>query len=224
MIPVARPEEPDQFDELTRRPGLAWLETNDYLNRRRPQNYWAWCAKPLREAFEERCGWAAMFIADGHVEHLVSWDECKRDRPQLAYEWSNYRYILPRLNSRKRSQRGLLDPYEVGPGWFRVELPSLLLVCTDEIPKCERERAQRTIDCLGLVGDRDQQIRKLRANWLQRYRLNNLNLSGLREFAPLVGQAIAELLAEADDAIEPHRRSFRDRLIAQRVAAGGRIP
>lgn len=224
MIPVARPEEPDLFDERTRRPGLAWLETHDYLNRRRPRDYWAWCAGPLRAAFEERCGWVAMYIADGHVEHLVSWSECKRDRPQLAYEWSNYRYILPRLNSRKRSLRGLLDPFEVGPGWFRVELPSLLLVCTDQIPERARERAQRTIDCLGLVGDRDPQIRTLRAKWLEKYRLNWLPLSGLKRFAPLVGQAVAELLVEGDDVIEPHRRAFRDRLIAERVAAGGRVP
>ena len=128
MIPVARPEEPDLFEERTRRPGYAWLETTEYLRRDRPRDYWSWCAEPLREAFEERCGWAAMFIADGNVEHLVSWAECKHDRPQLAYEWSNYRYVLPRLNSRKRSLRGLLDPFEVGPGWFRIELPTLLLV------------------------------------------------------------------------------------------------
>ena len=165
-----------------------------------------------------------MYIADGHVEHFVSWSECRQEDPALAYEWSNYRYILPRLNSRKRSLRDLLDPYEVGPGWFRVELPSMLLSCTDEIPENMRARARRTIDELGLVGDVDQRIRKLRAGWLRRYRLNQLSLPGLKVLAPLVGEAVERLFAAETEQLDPHRRAFRARLIADRAAAGAPVP
>jgi len=216
VIPVEPPDEPEGFEERTRRRGRAWLEKNDPLHRGRPPDYWRWCAEPLREAFRERCGWAAMYIADGNVEHFVSWDECKHEHPELAYEWSNYRYILPRLNSRKQGARHLLDPFEVGPGWFRVELPSCLMVCTDEIPPEHRARAQRTLECLGPVGDEDRKLRRLRERWLHRYRCDQLSLAGLMEFAPLVGRAVVEL-HQADPAqLEPELRAYRAQLFAER--------
>lgn len=224
MIPVERVDAPPEFEERTRGPGLAWLREKDYLHRRRPQDYWSWCADPLREAFHERCGWLAMYIADGHVEHFVSWDECKHDRPELAYEWSNYRYILPRLNSRKQHHKGLLDPFDVRPGWFRVELPSLLLVCTDLIPESLRTRAQQTIDDLGLVGRGDSRARRLRSRWLQRYRDDKLSLAGLREVAPLVGEAVADLLSAAPDDLTHELLAYRDDLARARRQAGGSVP
>lgn len=224
MIPVKRVDEPPEFDQRTRKPGRAWLQAKDYLHRSRPHDYWSWCSEPLREAFHERCGWLAMYIADGHVEHFESWDECKHERPELAYEWSNYRYILPRLNSRKQHRCGLLDPFEVRPGWFRVELPSLLLVCTDVVPQPLRARAQKTIDELGLVGRGDARVRGLRRRWLQRYRENRLSLAGLLEVAPLVGDAVAALLSAAPEALTAEQLAYRDELDHDRRTAGGSVP
>lgn len=226
MIPVAPVDEPPEFEHRTRVPGREWLGSKDYVHRSGPQDYWSWCAEPLREAFHERCGWMAMYIADGHVEHFVSWNECKHDRPELAYEWSNYRYVLPRLNSRKQHQVGLLDPFEVRAGWFRVELPSLLLVCTDAIPAPLRERAQRTIKTLGLVGRgrKGDRIRRLRRRWLQRYRDGLLSLAGLVDVAPLVGEAIAALLSANPDALSAEQLAYRDKLVSERRKAGGSVP
>lgn len=224
MIPVKRVDEPPEFEQRTRAPGREWLQAKDYLHRRRPQDYWSWCSEPLSEAFHERCGWLAMYIADGHVEHFVSWNECKHDQPELAYEWSNYRYILPRLNSRKQHRAGLLDPFEVGPGWFRVALPSLLLMCTERIPPALRARAQQTIDALGLVGRGDDRVRRLRRRWLQRYRDNHLSLAGLSTVAPLVGDAVAALLSAAPEALTPEQLAYRDELVCERRAAGGSVP
>jgi hypothetical protein len=224
VIPVKRVDEPPEFEQRTRAPGQAWLQAKDYLHRSGPQDYWSWCAEPLREAFHERCGWLAMYIADGHVEHFVSWNECKHVEPQLAYEWSNYRYILPRLNSRKQHRPSLLDPFDVGPGWFRVELPSLLLVCTEVIPEAVRVRAQATIDHLGLVGRGDDRIRGLRRRWLQRYRDGHLSLAGLSAVAPVVADAVAALLSTAPEALTPELVAYRDELVRERSAAGGSIP
>jgi hypothetical protein len=224
VIPVAPVDEPPEFEERTGGPGRAWLRTKDYLHRNRPQNYWSWCSEPLREAFHERCGWLAMYIADGQVEHLVSWDECKHERPELAYQWSNYRYVLPRLNSRKRNLSGVLDPFEVGVGWFRVELPSLLMVCTSLVPGPMRARAQRTIDELGLVGRGDSHVRRLRRRWLQRYRDGHLSLTGLRDVAPLVGDAVARLLCATPDSLTREELAYRDELVHDRRRAGGSVP
>lgn len=224
MIRVEPVEEPTEFEQRTRAPGRAWLAAKDYVHRSRPQSFWGWCQEPLREAFHERCGWLAMYVADGHVEHFVSWDECKHDHPELAYEWSNYRYILPRLNSRKRNLTGLLDPFEVGAGWFRVELPSLLLVCTDSIPEALRARAHRTIEVLGLAGRGDSNVRRLRRRWLQRYRDNHLSLAGLRSVAPLVGDAVERLLSTAPEALTRELLVYREELVRDRRRAGGSVP
>lgn len=224
MIPVEPVDEPPEFEQRTRIPGREWLAAKDYLHRSRPQSFWSWCEGPLRKAFHERCGWLAMYIADGHVEHFVSWEECKHSQPELAYEWSNYRYVLPRLNSRKRHMTGLLDPFEVGAGWFRVELPSLLLVCTESIPVAMRARAQRTIDALGLVGRGDSHVRRLRRRWLQRYREGHLSLAGLWSVAPLVGAAVERLLSMAPETLTRELLAYREELVGDRRRAGGSVP
>jgi hypothetical protein len=163
-----------------------------------------------------------MYIADGEVDHFVSWNECRHERPQLAYEWTNYRYASPRLNSRKRHARALLDPFEVQLGWFRVELPSLQLVCTEQIPVEQRARAERTLEALDLT--RGTRVRRLREGWLRRYRQNRLSLPGLLELAPLVGEAVSALLGASEATLSPELRAYRHRLITDRKHAGGRVP
>lgn len=222
MIPVRPGPEPEEFDARTRQPGLHWLEQTRGRPRPRPKSFWGWCAEPLRAVFGERCGWLAMYIHDGDVDHFVSWNECRHERPQLAYEWSNYRYASPRLNSRKRAARDLLDPFEVQLGWFRVELPSLQLVCTDAVPREHRERAERTLEVLDLV--RGTRVRRLREGWLRRYRHNRLSLEGLLELAPLVGEAVSTLLRTPDEALSDELLAYRRRLVRAREQAGGRVP
>lgn len=71
MIPVTRMPEPQGFDEHVRTPGLTWIE-----QQRRPitefPGYWRWCEPALYDAFHGRCGWAAVAITSGQVEHFVS--------------------------------------------------------------------------------------------------------------------------------------------------------
>lgn len=68
-----------------------------------------------------------MWIAEGAVEHFLS----KKNRPDLAYEWSNYRYIAGSVNGSKGTHDDkVLDPFEVQNGWFEVLVPSMQLVVT----------------------------------------------------------------------------------------------
>lgn len=108
MIPVRPAREPDRFDVACRRAGNAWLAAN--RSAPRPKPLWREFVHDLGEAFAQRCGYSAVLIQNGTVDHFQSW---KHNRA-LAYEWNNYRYADGRLNSKKQTADGaVLDPFEV---------------------------------------------------------------------------------------------------------------
>jgi hypothetical protein len=105
----------------------------------------------------------------------------------LIYEWSNYRYCSSVINSRK-GLRDVLDPYEVEDRWLEILFPSLQMVLTNTVPAHERERAERTLECLGLCND--EFIIRQRAEWLEMYELGELSREGLRRVAPLLADMV----------------------------------
>ncbi len=128
MIRVASPiAEPAAFDVECRQKGRDWL-TQQPSPPKRPHDYWSPFRDGLREGFVRRCGYFAMYMHDGAVDHFISWENCKETAPHLAYEWSNFRFIAPSLNSKKGTlDDQLLDPFEVQDDWFEVEIPSFVL-------------------------------------------------------------------------------------------------
>jgi hypothetical protein len=132
-----------------------------------------------------RCGYGAMWISSGTVDHFVSCDE---DR-HMAYEWSNYRYVEGWLNSAKSKKLSgdLLDPFEVQDGWFEIELPSLQLKLTDAVPASVRARAEYTLKHLPLRDD--ERILRTRRAWLAAYE-QGAPFWLIEEKAPLIAQAI----------------------------------
>ena len=130
MIPVPHPiPEPDDFDEKCRQAGKEWLKANPDC--KRPRDFWSPFRHALADGFSNRCGYGAMWIASGTVDHFLSVDA---DKTQ-AYEWDNYRYLDNWINSSKKNADGLLDPFAVGNGWFEILLPSMQLVLTDAVPQ-----------------------------------------------------------------------------------------
>src|SRR5262245_30183333 len=116
MIGVEPASEPPSFDERVRQPGQRWLAKGDG---RATPGYWRRAARDLRKAFHDRCGYTAMWLsAPGTVDHFVSGDE----DPTLLYEWRNLRYAAAWINSSKGALRAeeVLDPFEVGDGWFEI--------------------------------------------------------------------------------------------------------
>jgi hypothetical protein len=189
MIRVASPiPEPETFDAACRQNGRQWL--GDHPNPEgRPPDYWSPYRDDLREGFVRRCGYFAMLLPDGTVDHFISWETCKKNHPELAYEWTNFRFIAPSLNSKKGALDGqLLDPFEVQDDWFEVEIPSLVLRITDRVPVPLRDKARFTLDRLDL-----QQGRKavtLRWEWYDLFRQGHLTPEGLRRNAPMVADAV----------------------------------
>ncbi|MGK4006664.1 hypothetical protein WMF31_28850 [Sorangium sp. So ce1036] len=124
--------------------------------------------------------------APGTVDHFVSRDE---DR-SLAYEWTNFRYAAAWINRSKSALRSdqVLDPFEVGDGWFEVILPSCQMVLADRCPPELRERAQTMLKRLKL-GDGEGVV-SYRQEWYRMYCEGELSLEGLARKAPLIARAV----------------------------------
>ncbi len=119
------------------------------------------------------------------MDHFLSW----KNRPDLAYEWSNYRFASSPMNaSKQNADDAVLDPYEVGPGWFEIILPSLQMRVTDAVPAAFRAKAEFTLKRLKL---RDgETVIRWRRSWYELYLDGNLALDGLRSVAPLIAAAV----------------------------------
>jgi hypothetical protein len=190
MIRVMNPiPEPANFESDCRTPGKEWL-TNNPLSEKFP-NLWRKFQPELSEGFHDRCGWWAMRIADGHVDHFLS----KNKHRSLTYEWSNYRYIAGTVNSSKRTwDDQILDPFEIQDGWFELIIPSMQLVTTKALPAHLLVKANRTMEKLHL--DNGTKVRRNRKRWYEDFKNNKVTLEGLEEIAPLIATAVKKRQAQ----------------------------
>lgn len=195
MIPVANVEEPKVFDKEVRKPGKKWLRDNPGAIR--PKPLWSEFIAPLEEGFNSLCGYAAMLDpTGGTVDHYLSY----KNHPEQAYEWTNYRFASAVLNaSKKTADDAVLDPFEVGNGWFEIILPSLQMKLTDAVPKAHRTKAEYTLKRLKL---RDgERVIRWRRQWYDLFLSGKLNIDGLRQVAPLIAEAV-----ERQDAVAKSRK------------------
>jgi len=177
--------EPPRFEQQVRVPGTRWL-TNNPNPTTRPPDHWNRCKGELADGFKNLCAYSVMYEPVGTVDHFVSWDE---DR-SLTYEWSNYRYAAAWINSSKQNVQAqrVLDPFEIGDGWFEIILPSLQLRVSCSIPEAVRERAEFVLERLHLHDD--ERVIRQRREWYRMYQDGELTLEGLRAKAPLIAAAI----------------------------------
>ncbi|HQY63243.1 MAG TPA: hypothetical protein PK141_17705 [Polyangiaceae bacterium] len=214
MIPVVPPPEPEGFDVEVRKQGSAWLL--EHADTPRPRPLWVPYLPQLEAGFRHLCGYAAMHIEEGTVDHYRS---CSTHRA-LAYEWSNYRFASARMNSVKATADArVLDPFEVGEDWFEILLPSLQLVATERIPVADRARAAFTLRRLKL-GDGEPVLRR-RQRWYREFNEGGLSLKGLREHAPLVARAVDRRLARLDPAAFGGGRTAFERFLASEITLPG---
>lgn len=187
MIRVEKPGEPQLFDERCRQPGKKWLAEHPNGNPR-GNPLWSAFRGDLRESFHGRCGFLGHWIHRGTVDHWAS----LKNRPDLAYEWRNYRHVAGEINSAKKPDWDgkLLDPFEITGDWFEIHLPSMQLVFVGDVPDEVRARVEFTLEKLHL---RDgEEVIRTRSEWVKQYEQGNLSLAGLQYFAPLVARAIAK--------------------------------
>lgn len=183
MIPVAPIDEPPAFDVACRKAGNTWLAA--HVDAERPKDLWSPFRLALAAGFKDRCGYAGVYIASGHVDHHRAW----KTHPELAYEWRNYRYVDGWINqSKSKLGAEVLDPFEVGDGWFEIDLPGLQMRVTDRVPKEFRARAEFTLDRLHLRDD--ERVLRHRRKWLEMYEQRRILIEGLDEVAPLIAAAV----------------------------------
>lgn len=153
MIPVVFQAEPHYFHANVRTPGTAFLVVTPNPNhvQFKKANFWKHAAKEVYEAYSRICAYTCRYIEtpNGSIDHFHS----KSANPQLAYEWSNYRLSLHRVNGHKGDSPDVIDPFLVMPGWFVIDFPSCLVKPGDGLDAQTHDRVLTTIKTLKLNDD-----------------------------------------------------------------------
>lgn len=148
-----RPEYPE-FDQQVRQPGRLFLARVSSPNSAQfsRNNFWTRASRELHSAYSGICAYTCMYLVKPEsIDHFIP----KAIRPDLAYEWSNFRLAAARINVRKGNNTNLLDPFLVQNGWFTLEFPSCLVKPAEGIPPALRAQINTTITGLGLNQDED---------------------------------------------------------------------
>jgi len=188
VIRVKAEAAPADFDAQVRQPGLRWLR-NHRLPLDRPvppktklEPYWRSCLPQLRVAFKGICAYSALWVEEvtgfQTVDHFVA---KSRAAAKLAYEWSNYRFASGHMNSRKRDFDDVLDPFELAPNTFSLNLTSGTITATPGHRDAAAARA--TIDRLGL---NDLALVRARLGYWQEYLQGHIDGDYLERKAPFV--------------------------------------
>jgi hypothetical protein len=214
MIPVSKlttENEPSLFDTNCRKPGAAWLIANPNKDPHVQSGWWSQFKPDLAKHFNHRCGWLGASIeVEGVVEHYLSCGNRKKQpspHQHLAFEWSNYRYASGTVNSRKGNHDdAILDPCEIGAGWFEVILHGFQLLPTKAIPKELRDKAKFTLKTLELRNG--YHARMARWKWYERYWNDGEPLLDLLEKdAPLVAAAVRKAQANGEELPNPNEHA-----------------
>lgn len=203
MIRVSPAAEPASFQDEVRTPGLRALaemigetppraagERHPKIADRREDipstkfpSYWTKALEDLMVRYGRVCSYSCFYIdpvtGASSVDHMAP----KSLDWRQVYEWRNYRLAAARLNSRKRDFGDVLDPFEVGPGWFQLELYGFQVKPADDLPDAPRQEILATIDCLKL---NDRFCRKHRAEDARLYWNREVKLRILQERSPFV--------------------------------------
>lgn len=211
MIPVTLAGEPESFDEHVRKRGGVAIQrvlgksvkaagrkpTRTYA---RPEDipgdkfptYWTEvrgsdhksALDDMMEKYGQFCAYLAMRIerATGSptVDHYVP----KERDWKLVYEWSNYRLSASCVNGAKGT-RDVVDPFEVGPGWFELDLDTFVVRRGNAAPAAEHVRIDETLKILNL-----RQCIAQRGDFITRYRTREIDLVHVEIYAPFIASEL----------------------------------
>lgn len=197
MIPVSPQPEPPTFDEWVRRPGLDALASGvEDL-----PDYWRRCLGDLYEAYKGICAYICIYIppvtGGRTVEHFAPKSKVR----ELAYEWRNYRLVCSVMNSRKRDFEDVLDPFEIGDGWFILDLIFMQVLPRPSLDPETTAQVERTIARLRL---NDPECIKARRLYYDPFVQGDLSLDLLTRWSPFVAQEVRrQAIVPPSEAPEP---------------------
>lgn len=208
MIKVEQASEPVDFDARVRQPGLRALaeligEPGLPKRRGRPRNIiattrdeipadqfpslWTLALPDLMDGYGQICAYVSIYIekvtGGASVDHMLPKSRTWQD----VYEWNNYRLSCTLMNARKNNYRDVIDPFEVGPGWFRLELIGYQILPGVDLEPSIRERVEMTIDRLKL---NDSDCLRVREEYANAYFNGDISLNYLRRRAPMIATEI----------------------------------
>lgn len=211
MIPVELADEPESFDGHVRKRGAVAIQR--LLGKKvkaagrkpkgtyaRPEDipadkfpvYWTEVRKrdgqsvldDMMDAYGQFCAYLALRIerATGSptVDHYVP----KERDWRLVYEWSNYRLSAGCVNGAKGT-RNVVDPFQVKPGWFELDLDTFLVRRGDAAPVAEHARIDETLTILNL-----RQCVRQRGDFITRYRARQIDLAHVEGYAPFIASEL----------------------------------
>lgn len=202
MIPVTAAREPAAFDATVRQKGLAAI---DELVGRAPRvarpgprrakvadveadipgkhfpPFWRDALDDMLVAYERRCAFLAIYLEYGtgnpSVDHMVpksrAWDR--------VYEWANYRLCAASVNSRKSDLQSIIDPFEIGDGWFRLELVAFQVIRGPHVAPAGEGRLDATLELLNA-----DEFRRARQEYVEQYEQRHISFAYLQHRAPFV--------------------------------------
>lgn len=115
--------------------------------------YWQRAIHALHEAYRGYCAYLARYIEPVELpttDHFVALRNTHD--PMLAYTWSNFRLAHGFINSVKSAIPDVLDPFEIGPGWFAIDFGTFKTVIGPKAPTDRVDAIINTIRRLRLDG------------------------------------------------------------------------
>lgn len=186
MIHIELQPEPDDFDNLVRRPGQKYLAKNPQPKTKEfnAHSYWRRILPHLHDSYRGICAYSCHWIPYDTGADTVEHFRPKDLYPSEAYEWDNYRLVCATLNGRKGTREDILDPFQIQNGWFIIDFPSLQVKPAEGLGEAITRSIEMTIELLGL-NDRGT-CWKSRAKYIESYCRGKVTFEYLQDEAPFI--------------------------------------
>lgn len=185
MIPVKMKPEPTDFEKRVKNKGETFLKkvTTPTKHQWKKKAYWQDILRDLHTTYDGICAYSAEWIpfttGDPCVDHYIP----KSIKPELAYDWSNYRLACLKFNGWKSDHQDVLDPFTLPANWFYLDLPSMQIKPSIGLPNSETKAVWDTIGRLRLNGEI---CIESRSRWLMQYRDREITFGFLEKHAPFI--------------------------------------
>jgi uncharacterized protein (TIGR02646 family) len=188
MIPVALQPEPVDFDAEVRQRGMAWLALKGIApggaapKGTKFSTYWSYSNKQLWSAYSGVCAYLAIYFewpsGAASTDHFVP----KSLRPDLAYEWSNFRLSCLAPNRLKNKYNDVIDPMVLAANTFELNLVTGEIRPNSSLQPTQIQAATKTIKRLKLDSPEHNHMRQRHYNQYLRHK----DAQTLRELSPFV--------------------------------------
>ena len=135
----------------------------------------------LRAAYRSICAYCCLYVPmESSVDHFLP----KSSHPHLAYEWNNYRLAHSKINSYKGNSVGILDPFNIQPGWFILDFANCHVKSNPATSTGTQNSVTHTITVLRL--NKDDSLVQFRFSLLRNYSQSHIDMDFLETHYPFI--------------------------------------